>query len=109
MLLTTDTDPPDLLFSVPDLGEAIFDSLINRVDPNMRVLFHVAIRQSRNQAVVLVGAGNTFAQLQVNYDRLGTLGSAVDTDVEHGVLNSATCRQDGTNAEMAFEQIASTN
>jgi hypothetical protein len=90
MLLTAYTNGSDLLFPISELGETIFDCLINRVHPDLWFLFHVPWWQVWNQAVVLLSAGYSFAQFQVNYDRLGTLGSAVDTDVEHGEKREGT-------------------
>ena len=46
MLLSTDSDGADLVFSFADLGETSLNRLVDRVDPNPWILLHVPSGQA---------------------------------------------------------------
>ena len=83
MLLSTDSDGADLVFSFADLGETSLNRLVHRVDPDPGVLLHVPIGQTRDQGVILLRSRQSSARLEVDDDGFCALRAAIDTDVEH--------------------------
>jgi len=90
MLLSTDSYGADLVFSFADLGETSLNRLVDRVDPNPRILLHVPSGQAGDQFVILLRGRQNSARLEVDDDGFGALGTAIDANVEHTKQEIAT-------------------
>ena len=83
MLLSTDSDGADLVFSFTDLLETSLNRLVNRVDPGSGILLHVPIGQTGDQIVILLRSRQNSTCLEINDDGLSALRAAIYADVEH--------------------------
>jgi hypothetical protein len=89
MLLPADPDRANLIFSFTDLGETSLYCLVDRIDPDSGILFHVPVGQAGDQFVILLGGGHDSTRLEIDDNGFGTLGSAIDADVKHTKQNPA--------------------
>src|ERR1700751_4509758 len=83
MLLPADSDRAHLGFARPDLLETFQDGGVGRIDPFIRLLFHMARRKIRNEIVGLLSRRENFTGFEIENDRFGALGSAIDAEIKH--------------------------
>src|ERR1700730_111887 len=98
MLLPADSDGAHLGFARTDLLEAFQDGRLGRIDPFVRLLFHMARRKIGNEIVGLLSRRENFTGFEIEDDRFGALGSAIDAEIKHRVPKTATDRSTPTNA-----------
>jgi hypothetical protein len=80
VLLAADADRLHLILPSAHLGQAFPDGVVHGVDPDLRVLLHVARRQILDEPVGPLRRGQDRPGLGIQDHAFGALGSAVDSD-----------------------------
>src|ERR1700704_1209327 len=83
MLLPADSDGAHLGFARTDLLQTFQDGRLGRIDPFVRVLFHMARRKIWDEIVGLLSRRENLTGFEIQDDRFGALGSAIDAEIEH--------------------------
>ena len=101
MLLSTDSNGTDLIFSFANLGQAGLDRLVHCIDPDPGILLHVPVGQTGDQAIILLESRQDSTRLEIDDDGFRTLGTTIDADVEHTKKKTAIKQTSLTNPKVS--------